>query len=139
MSNEFTVQAVSAARANSDAAGEPKQVVAERLPVSPAVPTPIPNPNLRLDPALGLVVIEFRNDTSDAVTTSIPSQRQLQAYQRWDVTHFGPTPSGLRSARRPATPATPVKESGDTPPPSPTPDPEARGRSPPPAESPANR
>jgi hypothetical protein len=48
---------------------------------------------LRLDAALGLVVIEFRND-SGAVTTSIPSERQIAAYQRWDVTHFGPTPMG---------------------------------------------
>jgi hypothetical protein len=60
------------------------------------MPSPIINPTLRLEPGLGLVVIEFRNDTG-AVTTSIPSQRQLQAYQRWDVTHFGPTPLGRRS------------------------------------------
>ena len=39
-----------------------------------------PNPTLRLDPALGLVVIEFVNQ-SGAVTSSIPSQRQLTAYQ----------------------------------------------------------
>ena len=136
MSSEFTVQAVSAARANSDAAGEPKQVVAERLPVSPAVPSPIPNPSLRLDPALRLVVIEFRNDPGDAITTSIPSQRQLQAYQRWDVTHIGPTPSGLHHASSPAAPQHAVKESGGTPLPPPTQAPAARGRSPPRAESP---
>lgn len=39
-----------------------------------------PNPTLRLDPALGLVVIEFVSK-SGAVTSSIPSQRQLAAYQ----------------------------------------------------------
>ena len=39
-----------------------------------------PNPTLRLDPALGLVVIEFLSK-SGAVTSSIPSQRQLTAYQ----------------------------------------------------------
>ena len=43
--------------------------------------SPIPNPTLRLDPALGLVVIEFR-DESGNVATSIPSQRQLEAYRR---------------------------------------------------------
>ena len=39
------------------------------------------NPSLRLDSALGLVVIEFRNDTG-AVTRSIPSQQKLDAYKR---------------------------------------------------------
>jgi hypothetical protein len=48
---------------------------------------------LRLGAALGLVVIEFRNDSA-AVTTPIPSERQIAAYQRWDVTHFGPAPMG---------------------------------------------
>ncbi len=40
----------------------------------------LPNPSLRLDSQLGLVVIEFRND-SGMVTESIPTQRQLQAYR----------------------------------------------------------
>jgi hypothetical protein len=44
-------------------------------PTSPA----LPNPTLRLDPALGLVVIEFLS--KGAVTTSIPTQRELAAYQ----------------------------------------------------------
>ncbi len=39
-----------------------------------------PNPTLRLDATLGIVVIEFFNG-SGAVTTSIPSQQQLRAYQ----------------------------------------------------------
>jgi len=39
-----------------------------------------PNPTLRLDAALGLVVIEFLSKTG-AVTTSIPTQRELTAYQ----------------------------------------------------------
>ena len=40
----------------------------------------LPNPTLRLDPALGLVVIEFHN-RSGSVTTSIPGERQLEAYR----------------------------------------------------------
>ena len=56
-------------------------------------PSPITNPSLRLDPALGLVVIQFRNDVG-TVTTSIPSEHQLQAYQRWQTTQFGPAPHG---------------------------------------------
>jgi hypothetical protein len=45
-------------------------------PASPGTP----NPTLRLDPALGLVVIEFLSK-SGAITSSIPSQRELTAYQ----------------------------------------------------------
>jgi hypothetical protein len=69
----------------------PASPVAQRA--SPAVPdTPIPapapvpkgdalpNPTMRLDPALGLVVIEFHNDSGE-VTTSIPAARQLDAYR----------------------------------------------------------
>jgi hypothetical protein len=39
-----------------------------------------PNPTLQLDPALGLVVIEFVS-RSGAVTTSIPTARELLAYR----------------------------------------------------------
>ena len=39
-----------------------------------------PNPTLRLDPALGLVVIEFVGK-SGAISSSIPTQRELTAYQ----------------------------------------------------------
>ena len=59
-------------------------------------PSPITNPSLRLDPALGLVVIQFRNDVG-TVTTSIPSEHQLQAYQRWQTTQFGPAPHGMKA------------------------------------------
>lgn len=40
---------------------------------------PLPNPSLRLDAGLGMVVLEFRDDAG-AVTDTIPSQRILQAY-----------------------------------------------------------
>ena len=46
-------------------------------------PTPMSqraNPSLRLDPALGLVVIEFRNEAG-RVTESFPNTRQLDAYR----------------------------------------------------------
>lgn len=51
-------------------------------PVTPplaAVPPP-PNPSRRLDPALGVVVMEFRNG-SDQVQRSVPSEPELQAYR----------------------------------------------------------
>lgn len=43
------------------------------------------NPTLRFDPVLGLVVIEFHN-AAGAVTSSVPSQRQIDAYRRWQET-----------------------------------------------------
>jgi hypothetical protein len=96
MPSEISVQAVALARAGSDGAIDPRSAATSESPAQaepgPA-PSPIINPTLRLDAALGLVVIEFRND-SGAVTTSIPSERQIEAYQKWDVTHFGPTPIG---------------------------------------------
>jgi hypothetical protein len=48
-----------------------------------------------LDPALGLVVIQFRNDAG--AVTSIPSERQIEAYQRWQTTQFGPAPNGMKA------------------------------------------
>ena len=51
------------------------------------------NPSLRLDPALSVVVIEFR-DESGAVRTSIPTQQQLDAYRSWDRGHAGAAPQG---------------------------------------------
>ena len=40
----------------------------------------LPNPTLRLDPSLGIVVIEFRNNAGE-VANSIPTQQQLEAYR----------------------------------------------------------
>lgn len=92
MLNDISLPALAAVHAGGGPpAGQkpPAANVAQSVPSAP----PILNPTLRLDGALGLVVIEFRNNTG-AITTSIPSQRQLQAYQRWQATRLGPTPSG---------------------------------------------
>ena len=98
MSNDITVQPVATVRPTGDSLDEMKISPTARAPPQPvSTPLPTPNPTLRLDPALGMVVIEFHN-TSGALTTSIPSQHQLAAYQKWSVTHVGPTPSGLRGA-----------------------------------------
>ena len=53
---------------------------------------PPPNPTLRLDAALGLVVIEFR-DAAGNVTQSIPSERQLEAYRKSQELAAGKQPS----------------------------------------------
>jgi hypothetical protein len=48
---------------------------------APPPPPPIgPNPRLRLDPALGIVVMEFL-DSGGKVERSAPSQAQLEAYR----------------------------------------------------------
>jgi hypothetical protein len=100
MPSDITVQPVAAVRSASDLSDEVQASAIAPAPPQPvATPLPTPNPILRLDPELGMVVIEF-HDTSGAVTTSIPSQYQLAAYQKWTVTHFGPTPSGLHTGAR---------------------------------------
>jgi hypothetical protein len=117
MSNELIVQPIAVTRKSKDAVGEGRKVVAQ--PAAPpehvAARSPIPNPTLRLDPALGLVVIEFRNHTG-AITTSIPSQRQLQAYQKWDMTGSGSTFAVAPPRARRAAPEPAGKTDGEAPP-----------------------
>ncbi len=88
MPNELTIPAVQAA---SIQAAVP---VVSQQPSTASAPPPVQsftNPSLRLDPGLGLVVIEFRND-SGTVTRSIPSQQQLEAYKLHEKTP--PDPDG---------------------------------------------
>jgi hypothetical protein len=78
MSSDLSIGAVAsdpAIRA-TDAAAPAVSAPAASGSTSPGTP----NPTLALDPALGLVVIEFLSK-SGAVTTSIPSQRELLAYR----------------------------------------------------------
>ena len=96
MPNELSVKAVAAVTGASENPAEPQAELftppAHAPPAQAASPNP--NPQLRLDPALGLVVIEFR-DASGTITTSIPSQRQLDAYRMWEQTHADPAgPAG---------------------------------------------
>ncbi|WP_043362823.1 hypothetical protein [Belnapia sp. F-4-1] len=39
-----------------------------------------PNPSMRIDPSLGIVVMEFR-DRSGAIAATLPTQRELDAYR----------------------------------------------------------
>jgi len=113
MSNDISVQGVAVARTGSGSAIDPKMAAASVSQPS-AEPAPaaslIINPTLRLEPALGLVVIEFRND-SGAITTSIPSERQIEAYQRWEATQFGPSPAV--GSNVPAVEAPPASSAAD--------------------------
>lgn len=78
-----------------------------------AIPPPAPvtpNPRLRLDGTLGMVVIEFRDSAGDVANT-IPSPRQIAAY-RAAVVADAPAPAGMRldesaAVQRQATPELP--------------------------------
>lgn len=74
-------------------------------PVPPVFPIgrPFPNPALKLDAGLGMIVLEFRNDAGE-VTSSIPSQRVLSAYRN----HVTPVPNTQITPGTPLAAATPV-------------------------------
>jgi hypothetical protein len=82
--------ATSAASGASGTSGAPTP--AAQVAAASSTANPTPNPTLELDAALGLVVIQFHND-SGAVTSSIPSQQQINAYRLWQETRIGPAPS----------------------------------------------
>ena len=107
MPNDLTIPAVAANSSGNNTAVKAKAATVESATVVDPAPAPplTTNPVIRLDKSLGLVVIEFRN-ASGAITTSIPSQRQLQAYQRWDDTRLGPAPPGCADTP-PGTPVAP--------------------------------
>ena len=98
MPNDVTVQAIAAVRSANSGNEAVRSAAFEPARPEQASASPIPNPSLQLDPALGLVVIEFRND-SGAVTTSIPTEREIAAYQRWEQTKFGPVPHGMHASK----------------------------------------
>lgn len=100
MPNDLTISGVGKPVAAPDAA-EPPQPSASAS-IEPAGGGPVlPNPTLRLDAALGIVVIEFRNAAGE-VASSIPTQQQLQAYRL----HFD---TGPAKAAKPA-PAQPTAD-----------------------------
>ncbi len=90
---------------------------ATAVSVEQAVPvpssSPSPNPTMELNAALGLVVIEFRNDAG-VVTSSIPTQQQLEAYRLWQESGSGPAPSlGPVAMDAAAAPAAPTSGEND--------------------------
>ena len=108
MSSDLPITAVSDVGAASGAAsGKPQAAGAATSPAKAAVTSdPNPNPTLELNAALGLVVIQFHNQAG-AVTSSIPTQQQIDAYRLWQETRIGPPPdiSGALEAPNP-TPTT---------------------------------
>lgn len=102
MPNDFSILPVHAPSLATDlTATDLTGVKAAAAPVPPAGSSADmlrANPSIRLDGALGMVVIEF-HDGSGAVTESIPTEQQLRAYQVWQRTGtHGAPPAGLADA-----------------------------------------
>lgn len=79
MPNDLTIKPVQAKRSSDDPPKTREPNHADATPAAKPSRSYV-NPTLRLDAALGLVVIEFRDD-SGKLTASIPSQRQIEAYR----------------------------------------------------------
>jgi hypothetical protein len=77
-------------RAGARPAPQPRDDSALAAQLAPVTP----NPRLRLDGSLGMVVIEFRDAAGDVANT-IPSPRQIAAYRAVAVTD-APVPVGVR-------------------------------------------
>jgi hypothetical protein len=104
MSGALKVSVCPTVQVENDTGADPRSVatIAAATQRSPA-PALMTNPSFQLDAGLGLVVVEFRNDHG-VVTTSIPTQQQLEAYRRWENTRSGPAPPGRADTSAPAPP-----------------------------------
>jgi len=123
MSSDLTIPRVGAAATTADGGRSRAGASAHTpVPLDSATPPPtagkvLPNPALRLDYGLAIVVIEFRDETG-AVRSTIPTQQQLEAYRTWDRGHIGEAPHGAPDAGRPSAPETqamvpkPVRDAG---------------------------
>lgn len=88
------------------------------VPAAPAALAPVtPNPRLRLDGSLGMVVIEFR-DEAGSVADTIPSPRVIEAYRAAAMTD-APVPPGIRPQGQ-VLPDLPVEAAAAGTPPPPT-------------------
>lgn len=89
MPPDLPVQPISPVASTAPPPPAAEQRAAPEIPLAVASARAFPNPSLRLDPRLGMVVLEFR-DNGGEITDSIPSQRILDAYR----THTEPVPGG---------------------------------------------
>ncbi len=102
MPSDLSVPPVGSASTAADVSRERVPVAPE--PAAPPGPaTAFPNPTLRLDPGLAMVVIEFRDD-SGAVRSTIPTREQLDAYRSWERSQVGIPPPGAPSGATAAAP-----------------------------------
>ncbi|WP_291295123.1 hypothetical protein [Elioraea sp.] len=63
----------------------------QEAPARAAAAAPLVNPSLRFDQKLGIVVVEFFNDSGE-LANSAPSPRQLRAYEAGMNIRSGPMP-----------------------------------------------
>jgi len=132
MPNDLSIQAV--AQANTGSGGTvPAKTAAMVAAVEQTAPaaTASPNPTLALNAALGLVVIEFRNNAG-AVVSTIPTAQQIQAYQAWQDSGIGRPPNLGASMTTAAPAAASTQAAASVPAPAP-----ARAQAPTPAPVPA--
>jgi hypothetical protein len=82
VSGNFAIAPVTSVQAAQPSRGVTVPAPAASAPSLTGASGPPPvNPGLHLDPALNIVVLQFYDSKGD-VTQSIPSQKQLQAYQQ---------------------------------------------------------
>ncbi|MEO3473323.1 hypothetical protein AAFN86_15750 [Roseomonas sp. CAU 1739] len=99
MPTDLVLRAISTAepvRAAARAAGQ--AMAAETVPAVAAPATP--NPRLRLDGSLGMVVLEFRGAAGEVANT-IPSPRAIAAYRAAAISD-APVPFGVAPRAEPA-------------------------------------
>jgi len=112
----MTIPAIQAIATNADPP-PPRSPASKRSEAPPAAPSPYVNPTLRLDAELGLVVMEFRDD-SGSLTATIPSERQIEAYRAHQEPSPGRTTADDAQPAEPAAPpaqaAVPVSSPGPT-------------------------
>jgi hypothetical protein len=97
-------------RAPVRAAGPDRDAGAAPPPAAPATP----NPRMRLDGSLGMVVIEFRDAVGDVANT-IPTPRQIAAYRAAAVSD-APVPVGVVARPVPGVSAPALAELPERPP-----------------------
>lgn len=102
MSNQLSIQsglsAVGAGENTALSRGSTPPPAPVQTPVAKVAPKPVQlfvNPSYQFDPTVGIEVIQFHDNTG-AVTSSIPSARQLAAYHSHQA-----TPPGEQSSEPP--------------------------------------
>lgn len=106
MPNDLAISGVRTLLGSADAA-EPTQPSGNATIEPMGGGSALPNPTLRLDAALGIVVIEFRNAAGE-IADSIPTQQQLEAYRL----RFASTSGKDQAGEPPATTAEPTPAKG---------------------------
>jgi hypothetical protein len=106
MSNQLSIQSalpvLGSGESQTQTRGSMQVQGSVQAPVLPPVPKPVPlfvNPSRQFDPTVGIEVIQF-HDSAGAVSSTIPSQRQLAAYRSHQATLPGePSPEPPRTTQ----------------------------------------